>query len=296
MDSRKHWEKLQESSKFIEDKISDKWNDSNASHRIGTVLGSGLGKFAYSLEDQLIIPFEEIPHFPKTGVAGHDGQLLIGRLPFSDESCKSLIFALQGRAHAYEGHPLEDVVFGIRTLKLCGAETCVITNASGSTHEGMEPGTLMLITDQINLTGRNPLLGSNLSELGPRFPDMSRVFQKELIETFEEVGTEIKAPIKKGVYAGVLGPSYETAAEIQMLYRLGADAVGMSTVLEVIAAKHAGMNLAGVSAICNFGTGIQSHPLSHEEVTENSQKLQEIFTELMQKSLRKIILKKDSDQ
>lgn len=230
--------------------------------RLGIILGSGLGALADEVSDPIFIPYGEIPHFPTSSVVGHAGRLVAGRLEGVP------VILMQGRVHAYEGYQREQVVFPIRVLNALGVRDLIITNAAGALNPDFKPGQIMLIEDHINLTGMNPLVGKNLDDLGPRFPDMSDAYGSARRERIKAIAEKVGVALQEGVYAGVMGPSYETPAEVRMLHRLGGDAVGMSTVAEVIAASHAGMKVTGMSVITNMGAGLSETALSHEEVTE----------------------------
>ncbi|MBU0553538.1 purine-nucleoside phosphorylase [Myxococcota bacterium] len=247
------------------------------------VLGSGLGDFAEQLTDPQVIPYEEIPHFPSVKVTGHAGQLVIGGLPNG-----ARVAALAGRVHLYEGHPIEHVVHPVRALKLWGVKAILLTNAAGGISAEFMPGDLMRITDHLNLTGINPLSGPNDERLGVRFPDMTYAYDPELAEIINAAAEARGVALQKGVYAGLLGPSYETPAEIKMLYRLGADAVGMSTVGEVIAAHHAGLRVAGISCITNVAAGLSAAKLDHAEVKETAAKSRAAFISLVEETLARI--------
>ena len=229
---------------------------------LGIVLGSGLGALADEVDDPIYIPYGEIPHFPTSSVVGHAGRLVAGKLEGVS------VIMMQGRVHAYEGYQREQVVFPVRVLHALGIEDLIITNAAGALNPDFRPGQIMLIEDHINFTGMNPLVGKNHDKLGPRFPDMSDADGKERRVIVQSIAAKIGVELQCGVYAGVMGPSYETPAEVRMLHRLGGDAVGMSTVAEVIAASHAGMNVIGMSVITNMGAGLSKTALSHAEVTE----------------------------
>ncbi|MFA4134751.1 MULTISPECIES: purine-nucleoside phosphorylase [unclassified Brevibacillus] len=253
---------------YIEPKLTEK-------PTIGLVLGSGLGVLADEIENPVIIPYHEIPGFTVSTVVGHKGQLVIGKLQGKQ------VVAMQGRFHFYEGHGLDAVVFPIRVMKLLGVETIMVTNAAGGINEGYNPGDLMLISDHINMTFRNPLIGANDEQLGARFPDMSEAYSKQLRKLAHEVASEQGIQLREGVYAGLLGPSYETPAEIRMLRLLGGDAVGMSTVPEVIVARHMGVKVLGISCISNMAAGILEQPLSHDEVMETTEKVKSQFLALV---------------
>lgn len=227
---------------------------------VGLILGSGLGDLAEEIEESTVIPYGEIPHFPDATVEGHAGQLVIGRLAGQH------VVAMQGRFHYYEGYGLQEVVLPVYMMKALGAQVLIATNAAGGMNPEFAPGDLMLITDHLNLTGVNPLIGPNDDRLGPRFPDMSTAYDPELIALAEQVGAEQGVQLQKGVYAGISGPTYMTAAELKMLRKLGGGAVGMSTVPEVIAARHTGLRVLGISCITDMATGEEQEPLTHEQV------------------------------
>ena len=229
---------------------------------VGIILGSGLGVYADEIQNKTIISYEEIPGFHKTTVAGHKGQLIIGEV----HGVK--VAAMQGRYHTYEGHNLEDVVLPTRVLKFLGCSSLILTNAAGGINPAYKPGDLVLIKDHINMTGRNPLIGSNIEELGERFPDMTRTYNPALQELTMSAAKSLGFEIKTGVYCGLLGPTYETPAEIQMLKTIGGDLVGMSTVPEAIAGNHMGLKIAGISCVTNLAAGIGGEELKHEDVKE----------------------------
>lgn len=233
--------------------------------RCGIVLGSGLGGLADEIDAETVVPYSAIPHMPAPTAKGHAGELVLGRLD------GRAVAALRGRVHLYEGYTPADVVFAVRLLAALGATVLILSNAAGGLNSAFQRGDLMLLTDHLNLTGTNPLVGPNDERLGPRFPDMSQVYDPALRGLAEEAGRAAGMPLHTGVYAGVLGPSYETPAEIRMIRALGADAVGMSTVLEAIAARHAGMRVLGIAVITNAATGLDAaaadgRTLSHEDV------------------------------
>lgn len=243
---------------------------------VAVILGSGLGKLAEDVRPDGAggarpIPYAEIPHFPRSTVAGHAGRLVLGRLGERE------VAILQGRTHFYEGYSLAQVTFAVRLVARLGARFLVVTNSAGGASKEYRPGDLMLIEDHINLLGANPLRGSNVDALGPRFPDMSQAYDPALIELCRQIAREIGIPMKQGVYLATAGPSYETPAEIRMMRGLGADAVGMSTVPEVIVARHMGMRVLGLSCITNMAAGISERPLSHQEVIETTERVQERF-------------------
>ena len=242
---------------------------------VAMVLGSGLGDYANGLGEARAIPYAEIPHMPLSGVSGHAGNLVTGRRG------GQRVVAMQGRSHLYEGNSPADVVFGVRLMALLGAKTLIVTNAAGGIATGLAPGDLMAISDHLNLTGTSSLIGPNDHRRGPRFLDMSAAYDAELIESAERVASEQSFELQRGVYAGLLGPAYETPAEVRMLKTLGADAVGMSTVLEVLAARHMGLRVLGISCISNLAAGISEGPLSHEEVKETAGRVRSRFEALL---------------
>lgn len=228
--------------------------------KVTIVLGSGLGTLFDELECELEIPFEEIPHLKKATVEGHPGRLTIRRQGTSRFAC------MQGRLHFYEGHSMQDVVFPYRALALAGCETFVLTNAAGGMHAEMTPGDLVVLTDHINLTGTNPLIGPNEKDLGPRFPDLCNMYDSELRRQFLAAADKNGVKLRQGVYVGLLGPSFETPAEIRMLKVMGGDVVGMSTVPEAIALRHMGKKLLGISCVTNLASGIAGAELDHNSV------------------------------
>ena len=238
----------------------------------GLILGSGLGELAEEVENAIIIDYADIPNWGKSTVVGHAGKLVYGDL------AGRKVLALQGRFHFYEGNPMEVVTFPVRVMKALGCQGAIVTNAAGGI--GYGPGTLMAITDHINMTGQNPLIGQNLDEFGPRFPDMSNAYTADYRKVAHEVADKIGIKLDDGVYIGVSGPCYETPAEIRAFKTLGADAVGMSTVPEVIVAAHSGLKVLGISAITNFAAGFQSE-LNHEEVVAVTQQIKEDFKRLV---------------
>lgn len=255
-----------------------------AGAEIGLILGSGLGVLAEEIEEPAVIPYRDIPNFPVSTVEGHAGQLVVGRLE------GKRVAAMQGRFHYYEGYSLQQVVFPVRVMKKLGIKALVVTNAAGGINHGYEPGDLMLITDHLNLTGNNPLIGPNDDEFGPRFPDMSEAYDRNLIELAEGVAAGQKLKLQKGIYAGLTGPTYETPAEIRYLRSIGADAVGMSTVPEVIVANHAGLRVLGISCITNMAAGVLPQKLTHDEVMETAERVREKFTKLVKGVLREVSL------
>ncbi len=243
--------------------------------KVGLVLGSGLGAYADTLASKKIVPFADVPGMAVSKVVGHAGNFVFGNV--GDMHA----VAMQGRVHLYEGHPVADVVFGIRLMISLGAKTIIITNAAGGCGQQLSAGDLMLIDDHLNLTGQNPLVGANEPDLGVRFPDMTRAYDPALGTYAMDVAKKQGFTLKRGVYAGLLGPTYETPAEVRMLRGLGAHAVGMSTVLEVIAARHMGARVLGFSCITNLAAGMTGETLSHDEVTETAERVKGQFTSLL---------------
>ncbi|WMM26482.1 purine-nucleoside phosphorylase [Tissierella sp. MB52-C2] len=260
--------KIKEAVNFITSKTKD-------SPKIGLVLGSGLGSLADKIENPTIIKYTDIPSFPRSTVEGHAGQLVIGKLS------GKIVVAMQGRFHFYEGYPLKDVTFPIRVMFGLGVENLIVTNAAGGVNTEFTPGDLMIITDHINFTGRNPLIGENLDNLGPRFVDMSNPYNREYIKMTKEIGKKLGLELKEGVYMWFTGPTYETPAEVKLARIVGADAVGMSTVPEVIVANHENIKVLGISCITNMASGILDQPLNHEEVVETSNKVKDNFEKLL---------------
>src|SRR5437660_2241618 len=244
--------------------------------QVAVVLGSGLGDFANSLGSAVTMPYGELPHWPASKVIGHEGKLVVGTAK------GRTIAALAGRAHAYEGHDLRVVTFGVRVLGLLGVKTLILTNAAGGVNTGFAAGALMVIDDHINLIGGNPLVGANDDRFGPRFPDMSEVYSTRLRTIADEAGRAIGLRLPRGIYVALLGPSYETPAEIRYLRTIGADAVGMSTVPEAIVARHMGMEVLGVSCITNMAAGVLPKPLDHAEVMETARRIRGQFSALVE--------------
>ena len=251
--------KILESSQYIMGKISKK-------PKVGIVLGSGLGIYIDQIQNKTVIPYTEIPHFKKTSVEGHSGAFIFGEVNGVP------VAALQGRLHPYEGYAMEEIVHPIRTLAALGIEVLFLSNASGGINADYHPGDLVVISDHINLTGRNPLVGPNIAELGPRFPDMGNAYDKDLREIIHAVAKNNHVDLKSGVYCSVLGPTYETPAEIRFLRVIGADLVGMSTVSEVIAANHLGLKVVAVACVTNYAAGIKQEKLSHADVKNVAEK------------------------
>ncbi len=248
---------------------------------MGLILGSGLGSFADEISDAIEIPYEDIPHFPVSTVGSHAGKLIIGQL---EGKC---VVAMKGRVHSYEGYTLEQVVFPIRVMRCMGAESFIITNAAGGVNRNYSTGDFMLITDHINLLGSNPLIGPNVNEWGVRFPDMSEPYDRKWYLDVEQMGKELKINLRRGIYVSVTGPSFETAAEIRFFDQIGVDAVGMSTVPEVITANHMGARVLGISCITNMAAGILPQKLTSQEVIETAKRVRPDFVRLLKEIVRR---------
>ncbi len=250
--------------------------------RVGLVLGSGLGVFAERIEGARALSYEAIRHFRKVTVAGHAGKVVAGMVGGVS------VVALQGRCHYYEGHPIEEVAFPVRLLCRLEVDIVVLTNAAGGINRQFVPGDLMVIRDHLNLMAATPLRGSNDERLGPRFPDMSDVYCPRAAGVFKETLTGMGLPAHEGVYAALMGPSYETPAEIRMLSALGADAVGMSTVPEAIVARHMGVRVAGISCITNMAAGLLPKKLDHREVTDTATRVRDRFIRLLETAIPRL--------
>lgn len=270
-----YYRKALEAAEFIQSKLS-------LMPKIAVVLGSGLGSLADKMQDVTMIAYEDIPHFPKATVQGHAGKLICGMLG------GKAVLAMKGRFHYYEGHDMDQVVFHTRVFRLIGITTLIVTNAAGGVNKSFAPGDLMLITDHISFFAPSPLRGKNMEEFGVRFPDMNEAYSRVLLKTAREVAKALGYGVKEGVYAFAQGPMYETPAEIKALALLGADAVGMSTVPEVIAARHAGLQVLGISCITNMAAGILDQPLMHEEVIETAKRVEQKFEELVKGIIEKM--------
>lgn len=265
-------QKITETKEFLESK-------GILAPEFGLILGSGLGELADEVENAIVIDYADIPNWGRSTVVGHAGKLVYGDL------AGRKVLALQGRFHFYEGNPMDVVTFPVRIMKALGCEGVFVTNAAGGI--GYGPGTLMVISDHINMTGQNPLIGENLDDFGPRFPDMSNSYTPAYRDTAFAVAQKLGVSLEKGVYLGVTGPSYETPAEILAYKTLGASAVGMSTVPEVIVAAHSGLKVLGISAITNFAAGFQSE-LNHEEVVEVTERIKDDFKNLVKAILAEL--------
>lgn len=259
---------IQEAAAYIQSRISEM-------PEVGLILGSGLGVLADLVEQPVTIAYGDIPHFPVSTVEGHAGELLVGKI------AGRTVALMKGRFHMYEGYGPELTAFPVRVMKAIGVSKLLVTNAAGGINTSYKPGDLMLISDHLNMTGRNPLIGANDNRLGARFPDMSQAYSPKLRQKAKEVAASQGVELQEGVYVGFLGPNYETPAEIRMLRILGGDAVGMSTVSEVIVAQHAGMEVLGISCISNMAAGILDQPLSHAEVMETAELVRDKFLKLV---------------
>ena len=249
---------------------------------IATVLGSGLGDFANSLTGAISMPYSELPHWPVSTVIGHNGQFVVGG------ARGRTIAALAGRAHAYEGHDLRTATFAVRVLGLLGVKTLILTNAAGGVNTSFAAGALMVIDDHINLLGNNPLVGANDDRFGPRFPDMTEVYSARLRRIADQAGRGLNLPLPHGVYVALLGPSYETPAEIRYLRTIGADAVGMSTAPEALVARHMGLEVLGISCITNMAAGVLPQPLDHAEVMETTRRVRGQFIALLEEIIGRL--------
>ncbi len=258
------FEKVEESAAFIKRKV-------DADCGIGLILGSGLGGLVDMMEEKSTISYADIPNFPQSTVEGHAGQLVFGKIN------NKTVLAMQGRFHFYEGYSMKEVVYPVYVMKQLGINTVFVTNSCGGINTEFEPGTLMIINDFINLMGANPLFGTNDKRFGPRFPDMTEPFSHSLINHAKTTANDMEIVYKEGVYAGFMGPYYETAAEIRAYGNMGADAIGMSTVPETITANYLGMDVLGISCITNMATGIQEMKHSHENVVDIAQKTSVTF-------------------
>lgn len=251
--------------------------------KVGLILGSGLGDYAGNIEEPIVIPYKDIPGFPVSSVHGHASQFVVG-------SCKGQkVIAMQGRFHFYEGFTQQQIALSVRVMRSLGIEKLVVTNAAGGINNSFDPGTLMVITDHINYSGSNPLIGKNLDEFGPRFPDMSNVYDKELRTMLLKEAVNAGIALREGVYMMFSGPSYETPAEIRMARAVGADAVGMSTVPEAIAAAHCGIKTIGISCITNLAAGILDQPLNHDEVIQTATRAKKTFNRVLDLLFEKVL-------
>ncbi|MBR5407377.1 MAG: purine-nucleoside phosphorylase [Lachnospiraceae bacterium] len=247
--------------------------------KVALVLGSGLGDYGNEIDVSATLPYNEINGFPISTVPGHKGQFIFGYVGDVPVVC------MQGRVHYYEGYPISDVVLPTRLMKMMGAQILFLTNASGGINTDFKAGDFMLITDHISCFAPNPLVGQNIDKLGVRFPDMSKVYDEKLCEVIRESAADLGIRLMEGVYAQLTGPSFESPAEIRMLKSLGVDAVGMSTVVEAIAANHCGMKICGISCVCNLAAGLSPNPLTHEEVQAAANEAAPLFKKLVTESI-----------
>ena len=269
------YNKVKESVEFINGKIERK-------PEIALILGSGLGDLADEIKNPTIISYKDIPHFKVSEVVGHKSQLVIG------EFCGKEVLVMQGRFHYYEGYTQQEITYPIRVFKEMGIEKLLVTNAAGGSNKEYKPGDLMIIKDHINFSGSNPLVGPNDDRFGARFPDMSKAYSPEGRKLIRECANELGINVQEGVYMFFSGPNYETPAEVRMASLLGADAVGMSTVPEVIVANHSGMEVFGISCITNMAAGILDQPLNHEEVIETTTRVKADFSNLVKKFIERV--------
>jgi purine-nucleoside phosphorylase len=265
-----YFERIEQAAETVRARIGD------AAPEVAIVLGSGLGEFASALRDAVHCAYTDIPHWPPSAVVGHAGQLVVGTMR------GRRVAALSGRAHVYEGHDLRTVTFPVRVLGRLGVPVLILTNAAGGINTAFDPGTLMLIDDHINLIGSNPLVGPNDERLGPRFPDMTEVYSGRLRAVAADAARAAGVALARGVYVALLGPSYETPAEIRYLRTIGADAVGMSTVPEAIVARHMGLEVLGLSCITNAAAGVLPQPLVHDEVMAVARRVRAEFCALLE--------------
>ena len=270
-----NYQQISEAAQYLKTKYAN-------TPKIGLILGSGLGVLGEEVENATRIPYEEIPNFPVSTVEGHAGQLVFGTINGVE------VVVMQGRFHFYEGYTMDKVTFPVRVMKEIGVEQIIVTNAAGGVNTEFKPGDLMLISDHINCFGTNPLIGPNDSKLGTRFPDMSTAYCPKLRAMAKEVAASINLEVQEGVYVGNTGPTYETPAEVRMARILGGDAVGMSTVPEVIVANHAGLKVLGISCISNMAAGILDQPLNHEEVMETTEKVKADFLQFVKELVKQM--------
>lgn len=267
--------KIKEAAKYIKSEIK-------SGVETALILGSGLGDLAEELLDKKVIKYKDIPNFPVSTVQGHLGQFVFGRIN------NKQIMVMQGRFHYYEGYSMDEIVLPIRIMHKLGIKKLIITNAAGGININYNPGNFMIIQDHINLMGDNPLRGKNLEEFGPRFPDMSEIYNEELRELAYKKAVQNEIKVVKGVYVGLMGPSYETPAEIRYLRKAGADAVGMSTVPEAITANHMGFNILGISCITNMAAGVLPQPLDHKEVMKVAEEVKLEFSTFIKAILKEV--------
>lgn len=277
-----YFEQVQEAAEALRGKLGGRHP------AIGLILGSGLGDLADEVANAVSVDYDELPHFPVSTVEGHAGRFVAGTLEGKD------VIVMQGRFHYYEGYPMRKIVFSVYVMKQLGVSALVVTNAAGGMNRSFRAGDLMLITDHINLTGDNPLIGDNDTNLGVRFPDMSAAYDKEYLALALKLATGVSGPegealrLMQGVYCGISGPTYMTPAELTMLARLGGDAVGMSTVGEVVAARHAGLRVLGISCITDMAIGEELEPLTHEQVVATANRTKPKFMKLVRSFVKEV--------
>jgi purine-nucleoside phosphorylase len=270
-----NYERAEQAARFIRERYKEHL-------QVGLILGSGLGAFADEIEESVEIPYEEIPGFARSTVEGHAGRLVLGKVEGVN------VVAMQGRFHFYEGYSMDEVTFPHRVMGLLGIKSMILTNASGGINVDFEPGMLMLISDHLNLMGTNPLIGRNDERFGPRFPDMSNVYDRDYQDIAIQEAHAMSLNMRRGVYAALTGPSYETPAEIRLFRILGADAIGMSTGPEAIVARQMGIKVLGISCITNLAAGVTDAPINHEEVMETGERVKETFKELLRRVIPKL--------
>lgn len=268
---------INETSSFIKSKI-------NFAPQIGLILGSGLGTLADEIKNPIVFDYKDIPNFPVSTVEGHEGKLILGEL----EGKK--VIAMQGRFHYYEGYSMQEVTLPVRIMKALGIQMLLVTNACGGMNKDLYPGALMIIEDHVNFTGVNPLIGYNYYELGPRFPDMSSAYDKELISLAEKIGEKLNIETKKGIYVAISGPCYSSRAELRMLKIIGGDTIGMSTVPEVIVARHAGLKTLGISCVTDMAIADEMVSISHEEVMQVANETRPKFISLVKGIIKEVTL------
>lgn len=257
----------------------------NVQPELGLILGSGLGDLADEIKDPFTIPYADIPNFPISTVAGHAGELIIGALE------GKIVMAMKGRFHYYEGYSIQDIILPVRVMKTLGVKTLIVTNACGGMNPDFHAGDLMLITDHINFMWNNPLIGPNIDEFGSRFPDISRAYTKELLDLGKRVASNLGIEVRSGVYCGISGPSFMTRSELRMLRQWGADAVGMSTIPEVIAAAHMSMDVLGVSCVTDMAIADELEPINHNIVMNMANQAKPKFTKLLKGIIKEMYLK-----
>ncbi len=270
-------EKINEAKKYLQEKISQQ-------PKVGLILGSGLGDLADEIEDAVVIDYADIPNFPVSTVEGHAGQLIIGRLE------GKMVMAMKGRFHFYEGYTMTEVTFPVRVMQALGVKLLIVTNACGGLNPKLHPGALMIINDHINFMGTNPLMGKNEPELGPRFPDLSRAYDPQLISLAHEVGNKLAIETFEGVYLAISGPNYFSKAELRMVTRFGADTIGMSTVPEVITAAHGGLKTLGISCVTDMAIPDSLESISHEQVMEVANQTKPKFIKLVKAIIKEVEL------